>query len=118
MSLVLVFTLLQQAMAQDRTISGTVIDKQSNTGLPGVTVLVKGTTIGTNTDANGSYTLNVPAGATTLEFRFIGYQTIERPIGTESNISVTLATDTRQLGEVVVTALGIERQERTVGYAT
>lgn len=119
MSLVLVFTLLQQAMAQDRTISGTVIDKATNTGLPGVSVSVKGLTgVGTATDVNGGYTLSVPAGSNTLEFRFIGYKTIERTIGTESNISVTMDTDAQQLGEVVVTAMGIERQERTVGYAT
>ncbi|MFC5272230.1 SusC/RagA family TonB-linked outer membrane protein [Adhaeribacter terreus] len=119
MSLVLVFTLLHQAMAQDRTISGTVIDKATNTGLPGVSVSVKGLTgVGTATDVNGGYTLSVPAGSNTLEFRFIGYKTLERTIGTESNISVTMDTDAKQLGEVVVTAMGVERQERGLGYAT
>ena len=119
MSLFLMFTLLQTAMAQDRTISGTVLDKGTNTGLPGVTISVKGMPgIGANTDANGAYTLSVPAGATTLEYSFIGYRKVERNIGAESNISVTLETDTKQLGEVVVTAMGIERQERTVGFAT
>src|SRR5688572_28875775 len=119
MSLFLMFTLLQTAMAQDRTISGTVLDKGTNTGLPGVTISVKGMPgIGANTDANGAYTLSVPAGATTLEYSFIGYRKVERNIGSESNISVTLETDTKQLGEVVVTAMGIERQERTFGFAT
>lgn len=119
LSLFLMFTLLNAAMAQDRTISGTVLDKESNTGLPGVTISVKGMPgIGTNTDANGSYSLSVPAGATTLEYSFIGYQKIERPIGSESSINVTLSTDTKQLGEVVVTALGIEREKKQLGYAT
>jgi TonB-linked SusC/RagA family outer membrane protein len=118
MSFFLVLTLLNRAMAQDRTVSGTVIDKETNTGLPGVTVLVKGTpTIATSTDMNGAYSLNVPATATDLEFRFIGYRTLERPI-TGGPISVTMETDTRELGEVVVTALGIEREKKQLGYAT
>lgn len=119
MSLLLVFTLLNQAMAQDRTISGTVIDKATNTGLPGVSVSVKGLTgVGTATDVNGAYSLSVPSGSNTLEFRFIGYKTMERTIGSESNVSVTLEVDSKQLGEVVVTALGIEREKKQLGYAT
>ncbi len=119
LSLFLMFTLLHTAMAQDRTISGTVLDKGTNTGLPGVTIGVKGMPgVGANTDANGSYTLSVPAAATTLKFSFIGYQKVERNIGAESTINVTLSTDTRQLGEVVVTALGIEREKKQLGYAT
>src|SRR5690606_11168944 len=73
---------------------------------------------GTSTDINGGYTLTVPEGSNTLEFRFIGYKTLERTIGTESNISVTMDTDAQQLGEVVVTALGLEKEKRSLGYAT
>ena len=116
----LLFTaLLQQAVAQDRSISGQVTDRANGQGLPGVTVLVKGTTIGASTNAEGNYTLSVPASATTLSFSSIGYLAVDRPIGTAATISVALATDAKQLGEVVVTgALGIQRQEQQVGYAT
>nr|WP_279387750.1 SusC/RagA family TonB-linked outer membrane protein [Hymenobacter edaphi] len=111
--------MVHEAAAQSRSISGRVLDASSGQGLPGVTVLVKGTTNGASTNADGSYTLNVPADASTLVFSSIGYVTIERPVGNASVINVTLANDTKQLGEVVVTgALGIQRQERQVGYAT
>lgn len=109
-----------QALAQDRTISGRVTDRSNNQGLPGVTVLVKGTTLGTSTNSDGAFSLGgVPASATTLVFSFIGYTSTEQPIGNGRAINVALATDSKQLGEVVVTgALGIQRQEREVGYAT
>ncbi|RPD50283.1 SusC/RagA family TonB-linked outer membrane protein [Hymenobacter sediminis] len=111
--------LLQQAAAQNREISGRVTDAANGQGLPGVTVLVKGTTNGVSTNADGTYTISAPASATTLVFSSIGYSAIERAIGNASAINVALATDAKQLGEVVVTgALGIQRQERQVGYAT
>jgi TonB-linked SusC/RagA family outer membrane protein len=110
--------LLQQAVAQSRSITGRVTDRSNNQGLPGVTVLVKGTTIGAATNNDGSFTLSVPATATTLTFSFIGYTTVEQPIGS-GPINVSLASDAKQIGEVVVTgALGVQRQEREVGYAT
>ncbi|MDJ0364780.1 SusC/RagA family TonB-linked outer membrane protein [Hymenobacter sp. H14-R3] len=122
-SLLLVFLLSclwYQAVAQDRTISGRVTDRSSGQGLPGVTVLAKGTTVGTSTNADGAFSLSgVPASATAITFSFIGYTTIEQVIGNRTNITVALATDSKQLGEVVVTgALGIQRQEREIGYAT
>lgn len=108
----------QEVSAQNRNISGRITDRQSGEGLPGVTVLVKGTTNGVSTNSDGSYALsNVPAGAT-LVISSIGYVTVERAIGTESQINVGLASDSKQLSEVVVTALGIERDTRTLGYAT
>jgi TonB-linked SusC/RagA family outer membrane protein len=109
---------MQQAAAQNRNITGRVTDAATGQGLPGVTVLVKGTSIGASTSADGSYSLSVPASATTLTFSFIGYTSIDRPIGDASTVSVGLSTDTKQLGEVVVTGLGQVRQAREVGYAT
>ncbi len=103
--------------AQDRTITGKVTDAADGSSIPGVNVTVKGTTRGTATDANGSYTLAVPTGAQTLVFSFIGYTTLERPIGDQSVISVNLESDTRQLNEVVVTAQGIERTKNELSYA-
>ncbi|PKV62569.1 SusC/RagA family TonB-linked outer membrane protein [Pontibacter ramchanderi] len=115
--LLLVSALIHEAMAQVRAITGTVTDASTNQPLPGVTVLVKGTSVGTATGADGTYTVNVPEGSNTLVFRFIGYQTVERPIGTNTTLNVSMGTDTRQLGEVVVTALGIERNRNELAYS-
>lgn len=112
--------LWHQAAAQNRTVSGRVTERASGQGLPGVTVIVKGQpTIGTSTNAEGAYTLSVPPTATTLVFSFIGYTAAEQAVGNGTNINAALATDAKQLGEVVVTgALGIQRQSQEVGYAT
>ncbi|UOQ72078.1 SusC/RagA family TonB-linked outer membrane protein [Hymenobacter cellulosilyticus] len=117
MVILLMTSLLQQAIAQDRTISGRVTDQANGQGLPGVTVLVKGTTIGASTNADGTYSLSVPASATTLSFTSIGYTATERPIGASSTIDIGLATDTKQIGEVVVTALGVERTRNSLPYS-
>lgn len=112
-------SLLQQAFAQNRSISGRVTDRTNSQGLPGVTVLAKGTTVGTSTNSDGTFVLSVPATATTLTFSFVGYTTIEQSIGTSATINATLAPDAKELGEVVVTgALGIQRQQKEIGYAT
>ncbi|GGG31366.1 SusC/RagA family TonB-linked outer membrane protein [Pontibacter amylolyticus] len=115
--LLLVSAFIHEAMAQVRAITGTVTDATTNQPLPGVTVLVKGTSVGTASGADGTFTVNVPEGSNTLVFRFIGYQTVERPIGNQSTINVSMGTDTRQLGEVVVTALGIERNRNELAYS-
>ena len=114
LSILLLLGMLQHVTAQDRKISGRVTDKQTTEGLPGVTVLVKGTSVGNSTGADGSFTLSVPASGGTLIFSSIGYATVERPIGTESQFNVALAGDSKQLNEVVVTALGIEKDVRAV----
>ncbi len=116
--LALLFGVLH-ASAQDRTITGTVIDRATNEPLPGVTVLLKGTTSGTSTGPDGSFSLSAPTGDATLQFRFLGYQQQEQATGGGNGpFSVSLVTDTKQLGEVVVTALGIEKEKKTLGYAT
>ncbi|GEO02878.1 SusC/RagA family TonB-linked outer membrane protein [Adhaeribacter aerolatus] len=86
--------------------------------LPGVTVLLKGTSNGTTTNANGTYTLSVPVTSGTLVFSFIGYTTLERNFSQPGTLNVTLATDVKALDEVVVTALGIKREAKKLGYAT
>ena len=117
MSLFLLSALLQEAMAQNRTVTGRVTDATNNEGLPGVTVLVKGTQVGTATDATGNYSISVPDGGTTLVFSFVGYTTTERAIGNATTLNLALGTDARQLGEVVVTALGVERNRNTLPYS-
>ena len=115
--LVLMTGLLQQARAQDRTISGRVTDRSNNQGLPGVTVLVKGTTVGTSTNSDGGFSLAVPGTATTLVFSFIGYASQEQAVGISSTIDLALAVDSKQLNEVVVTALGVERTRNSLAYS-
>ena len=105
-------------MAQTRAVSGRVTDRATGEGLPGVTVLLKGTSNGISTNSDGTYTLTVPSEGGTLTFSSIGFLTIERAIGTDSQINIGLANDSKQLSEVVVTALGIERDVRSLGYAT
>lgn len=92
-----------------RDISGTVTEEGTG-GFAGATVLVKGTGTGTLTDANGAYRLSVPASGTALIFSAVGMQTIEEPIGGRLTINVQLRTDTRQLSEVVITALGLKAE--------
>ncbi|RAU83636.1 SusC/RagA family TonB-linked outer membrane protein [Pontibacter arcticus] len=116
-SFALVLVLLQQAMAQGKTVTGTVTDQSTGDGLPGVAVLVKGTTVGVATGADGSYSINVPAEGNTLQFRFIGYTAVERSIGNASTINVAMSLDNKQLQEVVVTALGIQREKKDLGYS-
>lgn len=96
--------LLQQAYAQDRSISGRVTDRASGQGLPGVTVLAKGTTTGTSTNADGAFTLSVPASVTKITFSYVGYAAQERD-ASAATIDVALAADTKQLDEVVVSGL-------------
>lgn len=117
LSFMLLSVLVQQAMAQSRAVSGKVTDAATNQPLPGVSVLVKGTTVGTATGIDGTFTLNVPEGATTLEFRYISYKTIERTIGNQTTFNISMQSDAQQLDEVIVTAQGIERTKNELAYA-
>lgn len=103
--------------AAEIAVSGHVKDFESSQPLPGVNVIVKGTTIGTTTDANGNYTLTVPKSENVLIFSFIGYATKEETVGTRTEINISLTDDNQQLNEVIVTALGIKREEKSLGYA-
>ncbi|GAB3196579.1 hypothetical protein ABID22_002868 [Pontibacter aydingkolensis] len=91
-----------------RNVKGTVISAEDGMPIPGVNVVVKGTTIGTVTDVNGNYSLTLPNNATTLVFSFIGMVTQEMPI-TRPELRVSMRTDVTQLSEVVVTGYGLER---------
>ncbi|MEO7693059.1 MAG: SusC/RagA family TonB-linked outer membrane protein [Chryseolinea sp.] len=115
-SLVIVFLVMfSSAFAQERIVSGAVLDAD-NLGVPGVNIVKKGTTSGTTTDSNGKYSISADDNDV-LIFSFIGSVTQEIVVGPKTTISVTLEADATQLGEVVVTALGIERDEKSLGYA-
>ncbi|MEO8795727.1 MAG: SusC/RagA family TonB-linked outer membrane protein [Daejeonella sp.] len=107
--------LVTHAYSQDRVITGTVTAKEDGLSLPGVSVIVKGTTVGTQTNGQGRYTLSVPANATQLEFRYIGYTNQTVSIGANSTVNVVLTLDSKQLGEVVITALGLEANKDKLG---
>jgi TonB-linked SusC/RagA family outer membrane protein len=110
-------TLSFEVSAQQRVITGKVISDEDDQGLPGATVLVKGTTVGTTTDLDGNYSIVVPQGSNVLIFSFVGLKTTEESIGNRSVINVILTTDASQLSEVVVTAIGIEKDKKALGYA-
>ncbi|XWW46224.1 SusC/RagA family TonB-linked outer membrane protein [Fibrella sp. USSR17] len=104
-------------------ITGQVTDAQNGEGVPGVNVLVRSAggsnrQQGTTTDVNGRYTVNVPDGQAELVFSFVGYLPQMVRVGNRTTINVQLAADTRNLNEVVVTALGIKRDEKALGYST
>ena len=114
MSILLMVTLLQQVTAQNRSISGRVTDRTTGEGLPGVTVLVKGTTNGVSTNSDGTYTISVPASGT-IVFSSVGFVTVEQPIGTNNQINATLASDTKALSEVVVVGYGTQSKALVTG---
>lgn len=113
---VLLAAMLTQSFAQERRVTGTVTSHSDGSTMPGVQVVVKGTTIGTVTDINGKYELNVPAGST-LVFQFVGMNTEEVAVGDKTIVNVVLLQDIATLQEVVVTALGIRREAKALGYS-
>ncbi len=112
----LMSVVVQFATAQKRTITGIVRELSTNDLLPGVTVLEKGTANGTITDMNGEFTISVPKGST-LVVSFIGLETKEIQIGESSTLNLALAQSSEQVDEVVVTAMGIRKETKALGYA-
>ncbi len=94
---------LGTAWAQTKTVSGTVTDANDNSGLPGVNILIKGSSTGTISDIEGNYTIQVPSGDATLVYSSIGFLPIEVEVGSQSEIDISLQADIKQLSEVVVT---------------
>lgn len=103
-------------LAQERTISGKVTSAADNSILPGVSIVVKGTSKGTTTDGNGEFKVAVPNNAT-LIFSYIGYLRQEVKVGSSNVINILLDNDENILNEVVVTALGVKQEKRALGYA-
>ncbi|OKS85757.1 SusC/RagA family TonB-linked outer membrane protein [Mucilaginibacter polytrichastri] len=112
----LVFCVYSNIYAQNKTVTGTVISKDDNQPLPGVSVKVEGSrTIGTQTGVDGKFKLAVPANAV-LVFTFIGYTEQKLPVADQSNIKVMLESESKALNEVVVTSFGIQRDRKSLGY--
>ncbi len=114
LTLILVFV-VQLSFAQEKTISGNVSDN-SGLPLPGVNIVVKGTATGTQTDFDGNYTINTNRGAV-LTYSYVGFSTKEVVVGDSDSIDVQLSEDAAQLEEVIVTAQGIRREKKSLGYA-
>nr|WP_299381707.1 SusC/RagA family TonB-linked outer membrane protein [Allomuricauda sp.] len=102
--------------APQRTISGTTVDV-SGQPLPGVNVVEKGTGNGTSSDFDGKFTINVSDDAAVLVFSYIGFLTVEVPVQNQSSLTVTMREDVGQLDEIVVTALGIKKEAKALGYS-
>ena len=108
---------LQGVFAQTRVISGTVTSSEDKQPIPGVTVVVPGTTIGTNTGMDGKYVLAVPTKYTSLTFSYVGMKTKVVQIGTATTLDVVLDNDVMNMDEVVVTAIGIPRESKALSYS-
>src|SRR3569623_2044979 len=106
---------IAQAYAQNRKVTGQVTSKDDGQPTPGVSVRVKGTNNGVQTGSDGKYMITVPENGV-LTFTFLGYTPQEIPAD-KPVINVVLQLNSRQLGEVVVTGLGINKAKRTLGYA-
>jgi TonB-dependent starch-binding outer membrane protein SusC len=104
--------------AQEKTVTGKVTDEKDGSPLSGVSVTVKGTTVGTVTGVDGSYRLAVPSNAKTLVFSFVNFESIEMSIGSRSTVSVGLTSNEKNLQEVVVTGYSREKKTQFTGSAT
>ncbi|MCZ4244547.1 SusC/RagA family TonB-linked outer membrane protein [Pedobacter punctiformis] len=116
-SLCFVLFFAASAFAQDKTVTGTVVSKEDGLPLPGVSVLAKGTKVGTVTNSDGKFNFKVPANTTSLELTFIGYKPQSVPIPSSNVVNVSMNTDAQELAQVVVTALGITRKKNELPYS-
>ncbi|MFN8349649.1 MAG: SusC/RagA family TonB-linked outer membrane protein [Spirosomataceae bacterium] len=108
---------LERIEIAEQTVKGKVTDEKG-AALPGVSVVLKGTQRGTTTNVEGVFQLEVPNAASVLVFSYVGYESKELIVGNQTNITISMAPESKSLGEVVVTALGIKKQAKSVGYAT
>ncbi len=113
---ILLFMGILMANAQTKVLTGTVTSSEDGTPIPGVSVAVKGTTLGTVTNIDGEYSLQVPNDAGTLVVSFVGMRTQEIPIGSMTTIDAVLEPDVFGIDEVVVTAMGISQERKGLGY--
>lgn len=114
-SLFILMLLCTSVIAQDRTVRGTVNGKDDGLPLPGVSVRLKGTGIGTQTGADGKFSIGVTGNNAVLVFTYIGYSNQEVSVGNRSTVNVSLGSDATQLGEVVVTGYGTKQVKDLTG---
>lgn len=107
--------IVQFSFAQEKTVTGNVSDASGP--LPGVTVIVKGSNTGTQTDFDGNYSIKAKTGDI-LQFSFIGMNTVDKNVGASNQINVVMTESAQALEEVVVTALGISKEKKSLGYST
>lgn len=112
----LVGMFLTSLYAQAQIVQGTVTDKEMNEPLIGVNVLIKGTTTGTVTDFSGNYSIEASPDDI-LVFSYVSMKSVEETVGNRKIINVVMESDAQSLGEVVVTAMGIQRQSETLTYS-
>ncbi len=117
-SLFILMFVAAAAIAQERTVTGTVTSAEDGLPLPGVSVSVKGATTGTQTNGNGQFSLRVTTPNPVLVFSFIGTATQELAVPASNVLNVSLGADAALLSEVVVTALGISREAKSLGYSS
>lgn len=106
-----------QLLAQTNVITGTVTSAQDGQGIPGVAIVVPGTTIGTVTDVDGNFSISVPSDAVALEIKFVGMKTVQVALSGQTSINVQMEPDVLGLEEVVVTGLGTSRAKKALGYS-
>jgi len=117
--LLLVLLCGRLVFGQERTIKGTITDDNTKTPLAGVTVKIRGSNTATSTNSAGEFAIRAQSNTVTLVVSSVGFSTKEVVVGEGSgNVSISMVNNSQQLGEVVVTALGITRQEKTLVYAT
>ena len=104
-------------LAQERSISGRVTSADDGAPIPGVNIIIKGTTIGTVTDIDGNYKLSILQEGAVLVFTYIGMTPQEIEVGAQLVINIAMKQDVTQLTEIVVTAVGIQREARALGYS-
>src|SRR5690606_26517321 len=117
-SLFLMLLVAGTAIAQERTVTGTVTDKTDGLPLPGVSVKVNGTNLGTTTGGNGTFSIRVPSGSSSLTVSYVGYVQQTVSIGTSSNVRVSMAPDAQILGEVIVNSYGSQTKKEFTGAAS
>ena len=115
--LIMVMVTLGASYAQQRNVTGTVKSADDGLGIPGVNVVLKGTSTGDITDIDGKFNISIPSNNAVLVFSFVGLKTQEVTVGSRSVIDVVLESDVSQLEEVVVTAFGVKREKKALGYS-
>ncbi len=114
---VLIGLCFSNVWAQTRTVTGKVTDNVDGSPIPGVNIVIKGTNKGTSSDATGNYSIEVKDANPTLIFSFVGYNPIEMTVANQSVMNISMSQNSSTLNELVVTALGIKREEKSLGYS-